>query len=34
MLEHYASGEGIAKIARKLLEEDKTYSGVLKTSLL
>jgi glucokinase len=28
--EHYASGEGIAKIARKLLEEDKTYSGVLK----
>jgi glucokinase len=28
--EHYASGEGIAKIARKLLEEDEAYSGVFK----
>lgn len=28
--EHHASGEGIAKVARELLEEDKSYNGILR----
>ncbi|HUU99442.1 MAG TPA: ROK family protein [Bacteroidales bacterium] len=28
--EYYASGEGVARVARDLLKEDKTYSGELK----
>jgi glucokinase len=28
--EYYASGNGIARVAQKLLQEDKTYSGQLK----
>jgi glucokinase len=29
--EHYASGEGIAKLAREFLEKDGEYSGILKS---
>jgi len=28
--EYYASGEGIARLARKLLQEEKNYTGILK----
>ena len=32
--EHYASGEGIAKLAQKFLNEEKNYSGELKNKPL